>query len=383
MTKYIYFYFSGNVETVEEKAYKLMKSNKIRQVCIRVNDIMAVYGNLQCKKKLKYDKEGTDNIKKKFQCQKCGRSYVHQGYLNVHKLKECVIQSKFVCDFCGYKSNRKGNLLIHIRNVHLKTGKYVGHENDKRKERERTYKCNKCGRSYAHLGTLNSHIRCECGVKRKFKCDFCGYDCNHKGNLRAHISNVHLKKREYVGHENDKRKEPERTHKCNKCGRSYVHQSSLNSHKRYECGVKRIFECDFCGYKSNHKGNLHVHIRNVHLKTEKKVGHENDKRKEPERNHKCNICGRSYLYRNGLYRHKKFSCNILNEPESRLKCNKCARSYANQSSFNIHLKTCEYDENMNDNRKTPEQKLSCYHCGQKYNEKISLLRHIVTQHLKK
>lgn len=56
---------------------------------------------------------------------------------------------------------------------------------------------------------------------------------------------------------------------CDKCNKSYKHNRSLNSHKKYECGKEPQFVCDFdgCTFRTKKKSNLTAHICNIHSTT--------------------------------------------------------------------------------------------------------------------
>lgn len=51
---------------------------------------------------------------------------------------------------------------------------------------------------------------------------------------------------------------------CDVCFKSYRWRTHFNDHRRTNCGKIRNFECTFCGYRSNKKWNLKLHLRRVH-----------------------------------------------------------------------------------------------------------------------
>lgn len=53
------------------------------------------------------------------------------------------------------------------------------------------YKCIECSRIYKHRGTLNHHLRYECGKNAQFHCRFCPYKAKQKGNLKRHMLFLH------------------------------------------------------------------------------------------------------------------------------------------------------------------------------------------------
>lgn len=52
--------------------------------------------------------------------------------------------------------------------------------------------------------------------------------------------------------------------KCDACSKFYRSKTSLNLHKRWECGKEPKFACPYCDKKCHQKGNLKVHIISRH-----------------------------------------------------------------------------------------------------------------------
>lgn len=60
------------------------------------------------------NQERKHKSQKKFQCNMCGRSYVHQPNLSRHKRYECInVEPQFDCNFCGRKFRQKQALANH------------------------------------------------------------------------------------------------------------------------------------------------------------------------------------------------------------------------------------------------------------------------------
>ena len=164
------------------------------QVHIKRSDFVAVYKNLQYKK-VSQSQGPRDKFQKKYQCQRCKRSYSNNCSFRRHTLTECGVDKKFVCDYCGHRSKRKGHLLVHIVKVHLKTGKSNDNQHNRQRQVKHKYVCDRCDRSYAYYGSLYTHKTYECKVKPKFVCDYCGFKTEHKHSLSIHISRRHLVKK--------------------------------------------------------------------------------------------------------------------------------------------------------------------------------------------
>ncbi|XP_014274255.1 protein abrupt [Halyomorpha halys] len=68
--------------------------------------------------------------------------------------------------------------------------------------------------------------------------------------------------------------EKDASFKCEDCNKFYRSKTSLNLHKRWECGKEPKFACPYCEKKTHQKGNLKVHIISRHrdrLQTEKQT----------------------------------------------------------------------------------------------------------------
>lgn len=56
--------------------------------------------------------------------------------------------------------------------------------------------------------------------------------------------------------------ESKRKFTCDVCKKSYLRQSSLDNHKKYDCKNSRPFKCPTCEAKFNRKHHLERHARN-------------------------------------------------------------------------------------------------------------------------
>ncbi|KAJ3635642.1 hypothetical protein MTP99_008535 [Tenebrio molitor] len=51
------------------------------------------------------------------------------------------------------------------------------------------------------------------------------------------------------------------TFRCPSCDKWYLRKSSLNNHRKFECGKEPNYFCATCPYKTKIKGNLRRHVR--------------------------------------------------------------------------------------------------------------------------
>ncbi|XP_033208778.1 zinc finger protein 778-like [Belonocnema kinseyi] len=241
----------------------------------------------------KHHKTNPSTLQSRLNCDKCSRSYATLSGLSNHKCSElAVLKPEFICDYCIYKTNVKGNFLRHVTSRHIQM------------PQTRNY-CDKYFRSYT-LSDLKTYPSFEQTIfQTQFICNFCEYTSNTKSSLAKHITSHHT----------PMSKTRQKMHSCNKCSRSYTSLGGLTRHRRLShAKVKPQFICDFCGYKSNQKGNLSKHITALHLQTSKQ-------------RHYCTDCPRSYTWLSALTRHIRlehasvtphFSCDFC-EYETNLK----------------------------------------------------------------
>ena len=98
-----------------------MNTNFESRPCI----FQTVY-NTEVQRRTEYQEKKDKSQKKQFQCNMCGRSYIHQPNLSRHKRYECInVEPQFFCNFCGRKFRQKQalsnhNIRCHSRlNVHF------------------------------------------------------------------------------------------------------------------------------------------------------------------------------------------------------------------------------------------------------------------------
>ncbi|XP_050536124.1 longitudinals lacking protein, isoforms N/O/W/X/Y-like isoform X3 [Daktulosphaira vitifoliae] len=99
---------------------------------------------------------------------------------------------------------------------------------------------NKCGRKYKHRGSVQRHLKFECGVKPKFQCTICN------------------------GLSSNRRRDQQLVVFCTKgCGRKYKSKCAMILHVKYECGVQPKF---FCNGQKPFKQPIHYksHMMCVH-----------------------------------------------------------------------------------------------------------------------
>ena len=170
----------------------------------------------------------------------------------------------------------------------------------RKRPKDRAYKCQVCGTSKRSMEALNDHHRRNhnpqmCGVcgkmfdlastlahhmyshnEKKHHCGKCDFHCFFKSELEAHKI-VH-------------RDQP--THKCMypKCGRWFKRKGELSLH--VETHKKTWYDCKKCDFSTKLSKYLKEHKKS-HVK------------KNDDLPYACDICGKRFLWRSGVKRHKE------------------------------------------------------------------------------
>ena len=170
----------------------------------------------------------------------------------------------------------------------------------RKRPKDRAYKCTVCGKSKRSMESLNDHHRRnhnpqKCGVcgkmfklattlahhmythyRRKYHCDQCEFHCFFKSELEAHKV-VH-------------REQP--SHQCMypKCGRWFKRKGELSLH--VEIHKKTWYDCTKCDFSTKLLKYLKEHEKS-HVK------------KNEDLPYACDICGKRFLWRSGVKRHKE------------------------------------------------------------------------------
>ena len=205
----------------------------------------------------------------------------------------------------------------------------------RRRFKEQDIVCQICGKHIKTRRILRRHIKVvHEKVKPILECEQCGKKVQ---NLKLHVLNMH------VNH-----KKPT-TAICDTCGRQFPNGLSLARHKivhtekyltcRY-CGYQsatheefqahlkmhkkaKVYSCHICNSKFNTPGNIHKHIRSIHM---------------GERRYFCDVCSKGFYTKGHLKAHRA----IHFEPT--LKCNFCDRLFKEAGSRRIHERIHKCDQ---------------------------------------
>lgn len=396
--------------------------------------------------------EGGSSPTRPFQCEVCGRSYKHAGSLINHKqthktgLFHCGICQKQFYNLMALKNHsrshfeskryrcpecpkafrlqkqlashqrvhrdqkRDASLRPSRRPPHVKrASKMVSsvhplaaakHQSD---SEERPYRCEECGRTYRHAGSLlnhqkshkvghftctlcskaypnlmslKNHQRIHFEVKRH-QCPDCGKAFKWQRQLLRHQRQPHPCSRSAPGQDLEKSKgashsdpgngpveAPIGPFQCPLCAKRFPHFVSLKSH---ECvHTRKQFECLECGKTYRASRVLRRHLRRHHSEEAADVAkNEGDSpcyvaahKPLEERPYKCNSCERTYRHAGSLLNHKKAHATGLYH------CPTCQKEFYNLLALKNHLHI-----------HTDKKRHRCCRCGKAFRTARCLAAH--------
>ncbi|RZF39415.1 hypothetical protein LSTR_LSTR000936 [Laodelphax striatellus] len=103
---------------------------------------------------------------------------------------------------------------------------------------------------------------------------------------------------------------------CDKCGKVYLHKTSVAAHQRYECGQFPKFECPHCQRKFHQRAQILISA--MGQLTQRFV---------------CSQCSRSYKNKGTLVSHQRFECG----KSPQFQCPYCDRALSQKSSLKTHI----------------------------------------------
>uniref|UniRef100_A0ACB8EVS5 Uncharacterized protein n=1 Tax=Sphaerodactylus townsendi TaxID=933632 RepID=A0ACB8EVS5_9SAUR len=358
--------------------------------------------------------EGYPSLEERpFRCEDCGRTYRHAGSLINHKKSHQI--GVYSCNICAKQLYNLAALKNHLR-VHLKArlGLPVPEEasqhpcgisdsqpgEDSPREpgdcpvqlpdvwggasclkeeeegggsggEERPYRCEDCGRSYRHRGSLVNHRHThQTGV---FQCSICPKQYTNLMALRNHVR-VHLRAARLSG------REPVDCLTCTSCGESFEEEAEFQLHQLRHLPCSEDIEAaavpGLAGFHPQEADLLQAIRQDVEA-LENGAAVAEDVLPSSATPYVCHQCGTAFSSAAGLQNHSlqhsgdgERPDRAAQRPESpapvqRLySCNLCSKSYRHSGSLINHKQTHQTGD------------FSCSVCGKHFQNVASLKSHL-------
>ncbi|XP_017878730.1 oocyte zinc finger protein XlCOF6-like [Ceratina calcarata] len=322
-----------------------------------------------CRNKKSLRKCSQLDVKKKFVCTVCNMKFYRQDRLNSHKsryghdddsaslevqkpfddksaiklintwireeLDSDNEEKGFPCKTCGKSYDTKKSLFKHLQNVHnekcTKCGKICTcdeKEKIQQKPNKKSYRCDKCDKSFENELKLQKHLRIHERAKeqqdvnfKRFLCHICSKTFRQNTGLMFHM-------RTHTGY---------KPHVCKYCGRGFTSNSNCINHERTHTG-DRPFVCHFCSAAFAKSCTLKAHIT-THT---------------GEANYHCKTCGKSFRRLKYLKEHE-----FTHTGEKPYACKICGTAYSHSGSLFVHEKKCKAQYNTYQPNSTPNAQSYC------------------------
>ncbi|XP_049835558.1 uncharacterized protein LOC126279123 isoform X1 [Schistocerca gregaria] len=288
---------------------------------------------------------------KTHRCELCGNLFSTKTALKIHIAGSHLGHMSHQCDICGKGFMQKNHLLRHM-DTHIREGQ----DEDK-------FSCDSCEKKYKTEEKLDSHRIREHSKpgERPYSCNI----CNKKFSGR---STVIYHRRTHTG---------EQPHECTTCGKTFTRPDALRQHTRSHTN-ERKFRCSVCNKKCSSRDTLNKHLKS-HKGTEDKGDTTTADNVPPDecekvcsldrdqcshstlhtssRPHRCNICRKSFRYRDSLVKHTQIHSSVslqlpgANELPSLFSFHMCEQSYTQECDEETQKNTsfCTVTELLNHN----------------------------------
>ncbi|EDW94309.1 zinc finger protein 420 isoform X1 [Drosophila yakuba] len=179
------------------------------------------------------------------------------------------------------------------------------------------------------------------GVRHTLECRIC-----HRGFYKSSLLEAHMQQHEGL-----------RPHTCVHCAKSYARANLLESHLRemhHNSAARIIHACPLCNKVYTADRSLKYHMKRAH--------ESNHKPESPDAVYICEECGKSFVRRAHLTRHKRVHGSIEGR---RYCCECCDQRFYTKENMVDHLQRKHGNKNL----------LRCRKCGRIFRSSVELSAH--------
>ena len=235
-----------------------------------------------------------------------------------YKVIESDLGKTYECYQCEAKFKKRAKFAKHLYRLHL----------------EKTLKCERCDKLFAHSSLLNIHLKkCEVKSPQKYKtkenttykkiesedkvekiqCMICEEVFESVNTFHGHYSHTHREKR----------------FRCDKCFKSFSRESDLNLH--LDICREKTYKCDKCSKSFSFASNVWRH---------NKIAHENNGNAQMNKKHKCDTCGITFNDKLNLDKHlitHDYEIVILDDKIKQFQCKICKEDFKTKPILYQHI----------------------------------------------
>ncbi|KAJ8714386.1 hypothetical protein PYW07_002611 [Mythimna separata] len=385
------------------------------------------------KEEIEKRKESSNFKNSPFQCNQCYKGFIDNDAWKHHVSKHAPSAGSIECEVCKFRFKTKRAYQKHASNHEkkyaCKSCPYISTNTTQAKQHQGwhkgiTFKCKFCDEIFTIWTSYMSHVRIK--HPSEFICGFCGYSFISKLGLAMHKTMMHKDVQEkekaeekveegpyckecdvkFISTEAYKRhmvmsvKHTESTDSikgCRTCGATFENSEELRLHHRKEhtrkrpknYGKKRSnmtwpSKCEHCTEVIANAREYWTHFRRAHP----------DKSYPIQKNHVCDVCGKSFRGNAFLIYHKR-----THTEERAYKCSQCDKAFFNRVNLNVHEKTHSDNRpypcsvcfkafkgkgalNRHFRSHTGQKPYECEVCGKGFSQSNSRKLHVRTVHLK-
>ena len=318
---------------------------------------------------------------KKYQCVKCENIYENKDSVYPHfhtKHRE----KKFKCDKCSKMFGFKSKLDEHVKRC---DGIFRANPRDGRSviftvinaDGVKKYQCTRCENTYENSWSVYPHFDRK-HKEKKHKCEKCGKMFQFQPSLQIHMNKCDGILRERVSRPKSNRRKrqfgtkdyhiitanKENIFQCSHCERSCKDLLKLNNHFNNSHKEKK-FICEKCDKMFAMESNMKIHFKNCNgiLRTKRGIRSRNTNYKVIEINEEkrvqCIKCQETFSDKDNFYTHFRIHM------EKKFKCDKCSQMFVYNSILQAHLKKCNGQRRRQSKIKDVEYKITTDDNGKK------------------